>query len=327
MYDSLGLWESMIKDPALLSAANRGAERVEGLGDPGSRSHDRLVPTASIPLLDVDLAIAELQHAAGIGLHVVSLPTGVPEGLPDWNRDHWEPLWAAAEEAGHGARLPHRLRRRRQGNACSAARAARSSTTWRPPTAASASAMKLVTRRRARPPPDLQGAHLRGRRDVGAVHRRPHERGLPPARHVRAADAVAAAQGDPLPAGVRVVPARRVGAGRAVGDGLPQRDVGQRLPAPRGHVRAHAEDAARALRRRRSRRCATASGWARSRSSSPTSATRPANKARAAHVALRALGAGVRPRCREATRSHVHTASTCGTSAAGLRELSITKSA
>ncbi len=65
-----------------------------------SRSNNRLVPTASIPLLDVDLAIAELQHAAGIGLHVLSLPTGVPEGLPDYNHDHWEPLWAAADEAG-----------------------------------------------------------------------------------------------------------------------------------------------------------------------------------------------------------------------------------
>ena len=61
---------------------------------------DRLVPAATIPLLDVDDAVAELQHAADLGLHVVSLPTGVPEGVDDWNRDSWEPLWAAAEEAG-----------------------------------------------------------------------------------------------------------------------------------------------------------------------------------------------------------------------------------
>ena len=45
-----------------------------------------------------------MQHAADLGLHVVSLPTGVPDGVDDWNRDSWEPLWAAAEEAGHGAR-------------------------------------------------------------------------------------------------------------------------------------------------------------------------------------------------------------------------------
>src|SRR4051795_3309683 len=73
VYDSLGLWESMIKDPALLSAANR-AQNEWKASEIVSRSNNRLVPTASIPLLDVDLAIAELQHAVGIGLHVVSLP-------------------------------------------------------------------------------------------------------------------------------------------------------------------------------------------------------------------------------------------------------------
>ena len=28
------------------------------------------------------------------------MPTGVAGDLPDYHRDHWEPLWAAAEEAG-----------------------------------------------------------------------------------------------------------------------------------------------------------------------------------------------------------------------------------
>ncbi len=99
VYDSLGLWESMIKDQSLLAAANR-AENEWKASEIVARSHGRLVPTAGIPILDLDLAIAELQHAAGLGLKVVSLPTGVPEGVPDWNRDHWEPLWAAGEEAG-----------------------------------------------------------------------------------------------------------------------------------------------------------------------------------------------------------------------------------
>ena len=99
VYDSLGLWESMIKDQQLLAAANR-AENEWKASEIVSRSNHRLVPTAAIPLLDLDLAIAELQHAAGLGLKVVSMPTGVPEGSPDYNRDEWEPLWAAAEEAG-----------------------------------------------------------------------------------------------------------------------------------------------------------------------------------------------------------------------------------
>jgi predicted TIM-barrel fold metal-dependent hydrolase len=99
VYDSLGLWEAMIKDPSLLAAANR-AENEWKASEIVARSNGRLVPTAGIPIIDLDRAIAELQHAAGLGLKLVSMPTGVPGDLPDYNRDHWEPLWAAAEEAG-----------------------------------------------------------------------------------------------------------------------------------------------------------------------------------------------------------------------------------
>jgi len=98
VYDSLGLWETLIKDQNLLRVANR-AQNEWKASEIVPRSNNRLVPTASIPLLDMDLAISELQHAASIGLHAVSMPTGVPEGLPDYNRDEWEPLWSAAEEA------------------------------------------------------------------------------------------------------------------------------------------------------------------------------------------------------------------------------------
>ena len=58
-------------------------------------------------------------------------------------------------------------------------------------TAASIAAMKLCPAGALRPAPGPQGAGVRGRRDLGAVHRRPDERGLPPARHVRAPAAVA----------------------------------------------------------------------------------------------------------------------------------------
>jgi predicted TIM-barrel fold metal-dependent hydrolase len=99
VYDSLGLWESLIEDPALLRAATR-AQNEWKAAEIVSRSNNRLVPTASVPLVDLELAISELEHAASIGLKIVSLPTGVPEGLPDYNRDDWEPLWAAAEDLG-----------------------------------------------------------------------------------------------------------------------------------------------------------------------------------------------------------------------------------
>ena len=99
VYDSLGLWESMIKDKDLLKAANRAQNEWKAT-EIVAKSHNRLVPTASVPLLDIDLAIEEMQHAASVGLKVISMPTGVPEGLPDWNRDDWEPFWSACEEAG-----------------------------------------------------------------------------------------------------------------------------------------------------------------------------------------------------------------------------------
>jgi predicted TIM-barrel fold metal-dependent hydrolase len=89
----------MIKDERLLQAANR-AQNEWKASEIVRKSDNRLVPTASIPLVDIDLAVAELHHAASIGLKCVSMPTGVPEGRPDYNQDDWEPLWAAAEEAG-----------------------------------------------------------------------------------------------------------------------------------------------------------------------------------------------------------------------------------
>ena len=99
VYDSLGLWESLIKDKDLLKAANRAQNEWKAT-EIVAKSHNRLVPTASVPLLDIDLAIEEMQHAASVGLKVISMPTGVPEGIPDWNRDDWEPFWSACEEAG-----------------------------------------------------------------------------------------------------------------------------------------------------------------------------------------------------------------------------------
>lgn len=98
VYQSIGLWCSLIEDPQLIRDAARAenewlASEVQGYAP------DRLVPAALMPMLAVEDAVAELQHAADIGLHLVSLPTGHPPGTRDWNDDSWEPLWAAAEEA------------------------------------------------------------------------------------------------------------------------------------------------------------------------------------------------------------------------------------
>ncbi|HZQ58171.1 MAG TPA: amidohydrolase family protein [Acidimicrobiales bacterium] len=99
VYQSIGLWSALIEDRQLIRDAAR-AENEWLAAEIQAVAPDRLVCAALMPMLDVADAVAELQHAAEVGLHLVSLPTGNPPGTEDWNHDSWEPLWAAAEEAG-----------------------------------------------------------------------------------------------------------------------------------------------------------------------------------------------------------------------------------
>lgn len=99
VYASLGLWENMLSDPAMVREVAR-LQNEYVASEVAAASGHRLVPTASLPLLDVTDAVAEVRHAADIGLKCVSVPTSFPEGMPDLNRDYWEPLWAACEDTG-----------------------------------------------------------------------------------------------------------------------------------------------------------------------------------------------------------------------------------
>src|SRR5208282_6285699 len=98
IYASLGLWETMIEDRSLIraAAAAQNEWKVENIQN---IAPDRLIPTATVPLLDVEEAVAEVHHAAELGLHVVSIPCGAMSGMDDWNKDSWDPLWSALEEA------------------------------------------------------------------------------------------------------------------------------------------------------------------------------------------------------------------------------------
>jgi predicted TIM-barrel fold metal-dependent hydrolase len=60
----------------------------------------RYVPTAQISTLSVADAVGELQRAAGMGFFCAFLPVRPHPLQKDYNHDDWEPLWAAAEEAG-----------------------------------------------------------------------------------------------------------------------------------------------------------------------------------------------------------------------------------
>jgi predicted TIM-barrel fold metal-dependent hydrolase len=98
MYQSIGLWCSLIEDPQLIREAAH-AENEWLASEIQAVAPDRLVPAALMPMLGVEDSVAELQHAADIGLHLVSLPTGHPAGTKDYNDASWEPLWTAAEAA------------------------------------------------------------------------------------------------------------------------------------------------------------------------------------------------------------------------------------
>ena len=100
MYSSIGLWSSMIEDPA---ARPRSRPRARTNGwCPRSRTSPPTAwsPPRSCRCSTSSDAVPELSTPPTIGLNIVSLPTGNPPGTDDYNHDSWEPLWAAAEEAG-----------------------------------------------------------------------------------------------------------------------------------------------------------------------------------------------------------------------------------
>ena len=114
VYDSLGLWESMIKDPELL---RRGDLRRTS-GRPPRSSPARTTVSSprrrsrSSTSISRSPSCSTRRRSAS---RFVRMPTGVADGMPDYNRDEWEPLWAGRRGNRHGARLPHRHRQRRQG--------------------------------------------------------------------------------------------------------------------------------------------------------------------------------------------------------------------
>ena len=57
MYQSIGMWCSLIEDPALMSAA-ASAENEWIASEIQAVAPDRLVPAALMPMLDVDAAVA-----------------------------------------------------------------------------------------------------------------------------------------------------------------------------------------------------------------------------------------------------------------------------
>ena len=62
---------------------------------------DRLIPVAAMPFWDVDACVAEIRRCAGLGHRGVLWGSHTETyGLPWLPDPHWDPVWAAAQDAG-----------------------------------------------------------------------------------------------------------------------------------------------------------------------------------------------------------------------------------
>jgi predicted TIM-barrel fold metal-dependent hydrolase len=95
IYPSLGIWTFNIRTPEVV---REGTRFLNDWAIEFQRKSARFVCAASIPLLDIDDAVAEVKRAAGAGFHCGFLPVKTPIGRPDWHYDDWLPLWEAFAE-------------------------------------------------------------------------------------------------------------------------------------------------------------------------------------------------------------------------------------
>jgi predicted TIM-barrel fold metal-dependent hydrolase len=97
IYPSLGIWAFSIKTPKV---AREGVRVLNDWALDFQHHSPRYVCAASLPLLDVDDAVAEVKRASGLGFHAGFLPTRPPFERPPWQHEEWDPLWAAFADTG-----------------------------------------------------------------------------------------------------------------------------------------------------------------------------------------------------------------------------------
>ena len=97
MYPSLGIWTFNIHTPRVVK---EGARALNDWALEFQNHSPRFVCVASVPLLDVGDAVAEIRRADAGGFKCGFLPTRPPIGRPEWNDEEWDPMWAAFAETG-----------------------------------------------------------------------------------------------------------------------------------------------------------------------------------------------------------------------------------
>jgi predicted TIM-barrel fold metal-dependent hydrolase len=92
IYPSLGTWTFNIRTAEIV---REGCRISNDFFIDFQRKSPRFVLAASIPLLDVDDTVAEIERAAKLGFKLGFFPVRPPTGRPQWQHDEWEPVWAA----------------------------------------------------------------------------------------------------------------------------------------------------------------------------------------------------------------------------------------
>ncbi|MCU1454192.1 MAG: hypothetical protein JWN46_2338 [Acidimicrobiales bacterium] len=97
VFPSLGMWNASFRTREALREAIKVSN--DWAAETILQVSPRMVPTAQVSMLSIEDAIDELHRTAELGYRAVFLPTTPPSHQRDYNRDDWEPFWAAAEEA------------------------------------------------------------------------------------------------------------------------------------------------------------------------------------------------------------------------------------
>jgi predicted TIM-barrel fold metal-dependent hydrolase len=96
IYPTFGLFVDVVPDPALQMACARAYN--DWLAETFLTHSDTFIPSALVPLRDVETAVTELERVADLGYRSALIPTTPPAGTA-YNQPEFDPLWALAAEA------------------------------------------------------------------------------------------------------------------------------------------------------------------------------------------------------------------------------------
>ena len=97
-FPSLGLWLYCLDDPDAEAAS---ARLYNDWNDSFLGGHpNRFVRCGMLPVLDFSNTLAELDYLASKGFTAAMLPATTPTGLPKYNNEAWDPVFAKAAKLG-----------------------------------------------------------------------------------------------------------------------------------------------------------------------------------------------------------------------------------